>query len=225
MANPARISVWPAAGVMAVSLFGALLLGGCATEEQRAAELAEAKQFVDAVAAEAKQAADESPEAKDAKAGKECLARHQRRELKTYRAMMLCYNKAQARIWASDPTRGLLGQLMAYRLVVADQMDRKAITFDEGQLKITQFLSGLQSEIMRRQAVQAQINRQNAAAAAAVNSQNAAAAAAIINAMRPMPDAAPPLLPPPPSLPAYRPSPSINCTSVPSGNTTTTNCF
>jgi hypothetical protein len=85
---------------------------------------------------------------------------------------------------------------MSYRLVLSDEVDRKAISKDEANLKFAQFRSGLATEAMQRQAVEAQ-----------AASQRAVGAAALMSAMKPAP------------------RPSTNCTSVAMGNTVSTNCY
>jgi hypothetical protein len=141
-------------------------------------------------------------------AAAECTARKRSEEFKTQREWALCVNQAQvAIIGPVEPNGDLLAQETAYRLVLADEVDRKTITKDEANLKFAQFRSTLMTEGRSRAATQAQIN-----------SQNAAAAAAILNATRP----APTITPQP--IVQTRPPP-VNCNSVAIGNTISTNCF
>ena len=138
----------------------------------------------------------------------ECSARKQSGEFKTQREWALCVNQAQiAIVGPVEPNGDLLAQETAYRLVLADEVDRKVMTNDEASLKFAQFRSTLMTEGRNRAATQAQID-----------SQNAAAAALLLNATRPAPITVPqPVVQPRP--------PQINCNSVATGNTVSTNCF
>jgi hypothetical protein len=129
-------------------------------------------------------------------AAAECTDRH---KIKTQREWALCVNKAQLEIMGPvEPHGDLLAQETAYRLLLADQVDRKEISNEQAGALFAKFYSGLVTEANNRVAMQAQINSQNAAA-------NAAAAAAFMNATR-LPTWQPqPVIQPQVSTPAYVP--------------------
>ena len=122
----------------------------------------------------------------------QCSSRKQSGELKSQREWALCVNQAQLSIVGPiEPHSDLLAQETAYRIVLADQVDRKLITVDEANLKWAQFRSTLSSEGGSRAAVQAQID-----------SENAATALMLMNANRPQPVLSPSVIPSsPPSIP------------------------
>jgi hypothetical protein len=96
-----------------------------------------------------------------------CAARKTAVDLKSNREVAVCVNQAQATYQGPVEAYGdLMQQEMSYRLVLADEIDRKTITKDEANLKMAQFRSGLAAEAMQRQAVQAQVASQRAVAAA-----------------------------------------------------------
>jgi hypothetical protein len=99
----------------------------------------------------------------------ECKDRHESGDLKTQRETALCMNKAQHEIMGPvEPYRDLLARETSYRLVLADQVDRKEISSDQADALFAKFYSELETEARNRNATQAQINNQNAQAAAAV---------------------------------------------------------
>jgi hypothetical protein len=99
----------------------------------------------------------------------ECKDRHESGDLKTQRETALCVNKAQREIMGPvEPYGDLLAQEASYRLVLADQVDRREISSDQADALFAKFYSGLETEARNRDATQAQINNQNAQAAAAV---------------------------------------------------------
>jgi hypothetical protein len=93
----------------------------------------------------------------------ECKDRHESGELKTQRETASCVNKAQHEIMGPvEPYGDLLAQETTYRLVLADQVDRKEISSDQADELFAKFYSGLETETRNRDATQAQINSQNA---------------------------------------------------------------
>ena len=87
----------------------------------------------------------------------ECKDRHQSGDLKTQRETALCVNKAQHEIMGPvEPYGDLLAQESSYRLVLADQVDRKELSSDQADELFAKFYSGLETEARNRNATQAQ---------------------------------------------------------------------
>jgi hypothetical protein len=91
----------------------------------------------------------------------ECNDRQKSGDLKTQRETALCVNKAQHEIMGPvEPYGDLLAQETSYRVVLADQVDRKEISSDQADELFANFYSGLETEARNRDATQAQINSQ-----------------------------------------------------------------
>jgi hypothetical protein len=159
---------------------------------------------------------------------KECFAK----KPLTWREYFTCATAARERIYRPYlDYPDLFEQEQAYKLVLADEMDAKRITWAEARFKYSQLESQLATERLRRDKL-----RQSAPTIAAQSQRqpqqqpqetqgglDPAAAAVLANGLSNLFRSAPVASPPP--RPIYTPSPSLNCTSVPIANTVSTHCY
>jgi len=90
-----------------------------------------------------------------------------RERAKTYTAATLCVNAAEKRLLM--PLMGndgdLLEQILTYQLVLADAVDRKAMTYIESESNLRQFQASMKNEALRRRQYQKQQGEQERAQA------------------------------------------------------------
>ena len=82
----------------------------------------------------------------------ECELKRVRGELKTYTESAQCSNPViiQAHQEAGDPAMNLVYLFTAYRLAIADRIDRGALSQAEGNLMLSQLMSRINTEIVHR---------------------------------------------------------------------------
>ena len=75
-----------------------------------------------------------------------------RERAKTYTAATLCVNAAEKRLLM--PLMGddgdLLEQILTYQLVLADAIDRRAMTYIESEFNLREFKTSMKNEALRR---------------------------------------------------------------------------
>ncbi|HME42187.1 MAG TPA: hypothetical protein VKF36_03790 [Syntrophorhabdales bacterium] len=88
----------------------------------------------------------------------ECELKRVRGELKTYAESAQCSNPViiQAHQEAGDPAMNLVYLFTAYRLAIADRIDRGALSQAEGNLMLSQLMSRINTEVVHRDMAGAQ---------------------------------------------------------------------
>ena len=88
----------------------------------------------------------------------ECELKRLRGELKTYAQSAQCSNPViiQAHQDAGDPAMNLVYLFTAYRLAIADRIDRGALSQAEGNLMLAQLVSRINTERLQRDMAAAQ---------------------------------------------------------------------
>jgi hypothetical protein len=88
----------------------------------------------------------------------ECELKRLRGELKTYAQSAECSNPVivQAHQEAGDPAMNLVYLFTAYRLAIADRIDRGALSQPEGNLMLAQLVSRINTERLQRDMAAAQ---------------------------------------------------------------------
>jgi hypothetical protein len=77
----------------------------------------------------------------------QCQARHAQGDIKSYRDTAVCMNEAQSRIVAPFAANNdNLAQEEAYRLVIANKLDKKMITVEQANVLTAQFRPHLAPE-------------------------------------------------------------------------------
>lgn len=152
-------------------------------------------------------------------ASAECESKRLAGELKTHVEEVNCANPRIRAAWtgANYPFMDLIDQILAHRLLVAEQLDHKKLTEGEAQVELTAFISKMVEEGQRRalaaQEVSSRVRAEAAtaqAAGAVANAAEAQAEAARVNAWAGLAAAA---------SQASNPRPAITCTTF--GPTTT----
>jgi hypothetical protein len=89
----------------------------------------------------------------------------ERERAKTYTAATLCANAAEKRLLM--PLMGndgdLLERILTYQLVLADAVDRKAMTYIESEFNLRQFQTSMKNEALRRRQYRKQQGEQEQA--------------------------------------------------------------
>jgi hypothetical protein len=89
----------------------------------------------------------------------------ERERAKTYTAATLCANAAEKRLLM--PLMGndgdLLERILTYQLVLADAVDRKAMTYIESEFNLRQFQTSMKNEVLRRRQYRKQQGEQEQA--------------------------------------------------------------
>lgn len=146
-------------------------------------------------------------------ASDECKNKRLAGELKTHVDVVNCANPRIRAAWqaANYPYMDLIDQVLAHRLLIAEELDRKKLTEGEAQVELTAFISKMVEEGQQRalaaQAVtsHAQAEAATAQAAGAVaNAAEAQAEAARVNAWAGLAAAA---------SQASNPRPTVTCTT------------
>jgi hypothetical protein len=88
-----------------------------------------------------------------------------RERAKTYTEATLCVNAAEKRLLM--PLMGndgdLLEQILTYQLVLADAVDRKAMTYIESEINLRRFQTSMKNEALRRRQYRQQQGEQERA--------------------------------------------------------------
>ena len=92
----------------------------------------------------------------------QCITRER---AKTYTEATLCVNAAEKRLLM--PLMGndgdLLEQILTYQLVLADAVDRKAMTYIESEINLRRFQTSMKNEALRRRQYRKQQGEQERA--------------------------------------------------------------